>query len=438
MRPLPTKAGLPFLVTVFVVSLFVPMSFGIGGLMLSPFRIVMLATVVPCFCKWVSGGAGQLRVADFTLFFYCLWCSIALSVVHGVAQGMQSGGILFIETMGAYLIARCYIRSAEDFYNVILLFYRIMLLLLPFALFEATTGINILLKLAGSVFPGAPVETYDTRWGLRRVQSIIDHPILFGVITSCMFGPAFFVLGYGKSVFEKLVRAGVVFVIAFLSMSSGPISGLFAQLAVTAWDRILAGMKARWTLFAAGIAAVYAAVALGSNQTFFQFFITHFSFSSDNAYYRVLIWEFGTGSVAKHPWFGTTMTGWDRPDWMPPSIDMFWLFHAILYGIPAAAAMFATFAILFMTIAWRRISDERLISYRMGYLTSLTSFFLVGWTVHFWNTTYVMFIFIVGAGVWLLDAQGEGNCEAEPRPTRGALPRRERSGRAREAQPAKA
>jgi hypothetical protein len=30
-------------------------------------------------------------------------------------------------------------------------------------------------------------------------------------------------------------------------------------------------------------------------------FITHFSFSPENAYYPVLIWNFGTGSVMSHP-----------------------------------------------------------------------------------------------------------------------------------------
>jgi O-antigen ligase len=247
----------------------------------------------------------------------------------------------------------------------------------------------------------------------------MEHAILFGVITACLLGPAYFVLGYGKSFVGKVVRAGTVFAIAFLSMSSGPISGLFAQVMIIAWDRGLARIKARWTLFAAGLACAYTTVALLSNQTVFQFFITHFSFSSENAYYRVLIWEFGTGSVANHPWFGTTMAGWDRPEWMPPSIDMFWLFHAILYGLPAATAIFATFAILFGTVAWRKVDDEKLASYRMGYLASLTSFFLVGWTVHFWNATYVMFIFVVGAGVWLLDVQNEGKAPAEQGRVRG-------------------
>lgn len=406
-----------FAVTLFVVSLFLPLIFNAGSLALSPFRLVLLATILPCLYKWASGGAGRLRVADFMLLFYCFWCFVSLCAVHGVAQGLQSGGIQFIETMGPYLLARCTIRSAEDYYRVTRLLFRVVLFLVPFALFEALTGENILLDLTRSVFT-TPPNLHDTRWGLRRVQSVVEHPILFGVICGAMFGPVFCVLGYAKTVPERYARAAVIATMTFLSMSSGPLSGLFAQVVVIVWDRSLARFKARWKLFWASLIAGYVLVATMSNQSVFEFFITHFSFSPENAYYRVLIWNFGTGSVMNHPLFGTTMIGWDRPEWMPPSIDMFWLYQGIIYGIPAAAAMLATFVAVFATVALRKIGDAKLNAYRLGFLASLTSFFLVGWTVHFWNATYVLFIFSLGAGVWLLDAtsQEEASEQAKRRP----------------------
>jgi hypothetical protein len=69
--------------------------------------------------------------------------------------------------------------------------------------------------------------------------------------------------------------------------------------------------------------------------------------------------------------------------------------------------MLVTFLAVFAAVATRKIDDAKLASYRLGFLASLTGFFLVGWTVHFWNATYVLFIFSLGAGVWLLDAKGE-------------------------------
>jgi len=402
----PARGTRSLSITLFLLSLFLPLTFNAGSLALSPFRLVLLATILPCLYKWASGGAGRLRLADFTLLLYCLWCFISLCAVHGLGQGLQSGGIQFIETMGPYLLARCYIRSADDYYRVTLLLFRVILLLMPFAFFEALTGKNILLDLVRTVFTTHP-NLHDTRWGLRRVQSVVEHPILFGVICGAMLGPVYCVLGYAKTASERYAKAAVIATTTFLSMSSGPQSGLFAQIVVIAWDRVLVRINARWKLFWASLCTGYVFVATMSNQSVFEFFITHFSFSPENAYYRVLIWNFGTGSVMNHPLFGTTMIGWDRPDWMPPSIDMFWLYQAIIYGIPAAAAMLVTFLAVFAAVATRKIDDAKLASYRLGFLASLTGFFLVGWTVHFWNATYVLFIFSLGAGVWLLDAKGE-------------------------------
>jgi hypothetical protein len=43
--------------------------------------------------------------------------------------------------------------------------------------------------------------------------------------------------------------------------------------------------------------------------------------------------------------------------------------------------------------------------YRLGYLITMCSFFLAGWTVHFWNGTYVLFLFLLGSGYWMLDVK---------------------------------
>ncbi|MGQ3295557.1 MAG: hypothetical protein ACT6U0_25565, partial [Shinella sp.] len=104
----PARGTRSLSVTLFLVSLFLPLVFNVGNLALSPFRLVLLATILPCLYKWASGGAGRLRFADFTLLLYCFWCFISLCAVHGLSQGLQSGGIQFIETMGPYLLARCY------------------------------------------------------------------------------------------------------------------------------------------------------------------------------------------------------------------------------------------------------------------------------------------------------------------------------------------
>jgi hypothetical protein len=33
----------------------------------------------------------------------------------------------------------------------------------------------------------------------------------------------------------------------------------------------------------------------------------------------------------------------------------------------------------------------------------MVGLFLAGWTVHYWKSIYVMFIFLLGSGAWILD-----------------------------------
>lgn len=148
---------------------------------------------------------------------------------------------------------------------------------------------------------------------------------------------------------------------------------------------------------------MYALMSLVSNQSAFELLLTHFSFEPASAYYRVLIWRFGSGSALNHPLFGVGFGRWDRPAWMPPSIDMFWLYQAVIFGLPAAAFMMGGFITMFISIAFHKERNEQRLRYRTAYLIMMTGYFLVGWTVHFWDATYVLFLFLLGSGGWLLD-----------------------------------
>ena len=54
----------------------------------------------------------------------------------------------------------------------------------------------------------------------------------------------------------------------------------------------------------------------------------------------------------------------------------------------------------------------------------MISFFVVGWTVHFWGKGYIWLLFLLGSGVWLLDVWKDAARAADLRPTSEyALPR---------------
>jgi hypothetical protein len=363
---------------------------------------------------WAKGLAGRIRPADIALLLYCFWCTLSLAVIHGIQVGLQSGGILFIETMGPYLLARCWIRDADAFHSMVSVLFKIVMILLPFGLIELYTGQKPLLAIFGLFLPAVDVTMMDLRWGLRRVQGPLEHPILFGVFCGSILAMTHLVLGYQKSLFQRWLRTGLVAATALLCLSSGPTSALVAQFLLLTWNGVLRSIKSRWKMLWGVLAASYLFISAVSSQSVPAFYITHAPlFDPKSAYYRLLIWEYGSATALNHPIFGIGFNEYERPAWMVPSVDMFWLIHAVMHGIPAAILIMFTFLWTALTVGLRKGLDARNTAYRTAYLISMAGFFLVGWTVHFWNGTYVLFLFLLGSGVWFLDAPRE---EDQPPP----------------------
>ncbi len=397
--------ALSILVVLFLIGLLIPWKIYIGPMRMSGYRLVLIAAILPCLVMWITGRAGRIRLPDIAVILYPVWCGISLTVLHGFATAWQPAGILFLETAGTYFLARCMIRTADNFYAMAKVLFLIVVGLLPFAIFEALTQVNVAMKLFSSVMPSYPVSEADPRWGLRRVQAVFEHPILYGVCASSAVAMTFLVLGYGQSLVKRSFKTGIVAFAAFLSLSAGPITAVFAQLGLVAWDTVLRNNPLRWKLLLICVAAMWMLISAVSNQSVPAFYMTHFSFDPASAYFRLLIWEFGTNSVAHNPLFGTGLGEWLRPDWMPPSIDMFWLTHAVYYGLPAAFLIGVLFFSAYLPVALKSGLPDRILAYKTAYLICMTGYFLVGWTVHFWNASYALFVFLIGSGLWILDYQ---------------------------------
>ncbi|MGO4833723.1 polymerase, partial [Rhizobiaceae sp. 2RAB30] len=276
--PVAGSKRLAWPVVLFIIALLVPWSVLIGPLRLSAYRVVLLVTVLPCLFLWLGGRAGRIRMPDILLLLYCLWCFLSLAAAHGATSGLQSGGIMFIETFGAYLLARCYIRDAVDLKNVIRLVAWVVLLLLPFSLYEAVTGKKLILDTLSAIAPTFQYTVGELRMGLRRVQGPFEHPILYGVFCGSIFAMTNMVLGEGKSAMSRWLLTASIGFTAFLSLSSAPMAGIALQLSMMLWNWALRQFKYRWKLLWGVALAGFLVVELGSNQTPVQFYISHFTF----------------------------------------------------------------------------------------------------------------------------------------------------------------
>jgi hypothetical protein len=80
--------------------------------------------------------------------------------------------------------------------------------------------------------------------------------------------------------------------------------------------------------------------------------------------------------------------------------------------------LLAVFSI-FLAVSFRKGLDEKLIAYRTGILITMVGFFIVGFTVAFWDAAYVLFLFWWGSGVWMLDVETKEKAALQVKGVRG-------------------
>ncbi|KPQ15423.1 MAG: O-antigen ligase like membrane protein [Rhodobacteraceae bacterium HLUCCO18] len=402
--------GVPVPVALFFVAMMLPtaVSVNLGGLRLSAYRMVLIVMFLPMLVQLLSGRKGRMHLFDLLVLAHCGWAILALIKWGGLAQGIESGGIYVVEFAGAYLLARLYVRSYEDFAAVARAYVMLVLATLIFTVPEALTGIHILHDgISGAL--GGPMAPYiDPRMGLERTFGPFDHPILYGVFSASAFSLAYFVIAERRLMnFKGMAKVIGVGLATFMSASGGPYVVLMMQGFVAAWERVLGKIKGRWAALFSLFGLTYIAIDLFSTKTPFHVFVNNFTFSPQSAYNRILIFEFGTAEVARHPIFGIGLGDWERPSWMSDSMDNFWLVVAVRYGLPAFLMLVALLLGLIWTVGQRKNLPPEWRRARHAWAFTLFGITVAAATVHLWNALFVLFLFLIGAGAWLLDARPE-------------------------------
>lgn len=415
-RSSPKEAGAPsssvLLPALFIIALALPVSFFIGSARLSPYRFLLMVMVIPCFFAWASGRAGKIRSVDLLMVAYGLWASLSLVVNMGL-DAIQPAGMLIIETFGAYFLARCYIRDAAGFRSVVKTLVYLTMLIMPFAAIESITNQPFLLLMISKIMPAMAPVYIEPRMGLRRAQAVFEHPILYGTFASYAFGLGYYVLARPGSFFGRLAGPVASTPSVFFSLSTGAYLAVIVQTFLMIWDLITKKIPHRWGILISIGIALYILVDSLSNRTPFHVFVTYATFSTESAYGRILIFDFGVAQALKTPWFGIGLDQeWERPSWLPASMDNFWLFIAVYNGIPAFLAMAAAFITACVKIGNLPLKDPVHINYRKGVLIAIVGLIFAASTVHFWNATYVIFMFILGSAMWLFDCEPESGAAA--------------------------
>lgn len=394
--------SLPWQLRLFLITLILPVeaSFYVGSLRLTPYRILLLITFIPCLQAVFSKERGNILPTDWLLLGYSIWMFLALAVNHGSSVALKSGGISMLESYGAYLITRRFIKNEKDFKNFAKLLIFIVCGLSLFTIPEALTGFNIFRP---------DISHIGKRMGLYRAFGPFDHPILYGVFCASAVSLSLYISFKETPNNKHLFRTGWVIVAAFMSVSSGALADVVVQLILIIWNKISAGWQNRWRLFIGLLIFAYFFVDLFSTHGPIYVLLDRLTFSSYTAWNRLIIWEWGTShNVAVHPWFGIGFSDWVRPIWMHnASMDNFWLVVMVRFGLPAFGLLSAGILHLLFSVGRKTLVDDTIKRMRLGWAFSVIGMIIAGTTVDFWNSGYVWFFCLLGSGAWFLSSHSE-------------------------------
>ncbi|MBM9593924.1 O-antigen ligase family protein [Roseitranquillus sediminis] len=404
-----TSAGL---MVVFFVTMIMPVSVDVVGLRLTPLRIFLLLAFVPLFVRLVSGQVGRLNGVDICMMLFCVWMYVTLLVNNGMSRFAYSG-ISTVELLGGYLVGRCLIRNATDFK----LFFQIqlgtMLFLAPFALIDHLTNRQIWSDIL-SIFGDAKYRGGSSRprWGLQRVSTGFDHPILYGLYCSLAAATTFYI--WRDRIAGALGRFAFVAGMVFMSLSSGALLSVMIQFYLMLWDWIT---RSKWKLLALLFVVAYVALSVLSNRGPILIFIEELTFSPGTGWTRIHQWNYGTAEVMRNPILGMGLLGgdWERPGWLTSSVDNFWLVIAMRHGLPGIGFLVGAFILL----TRRTVSAGPLppleARYRTGFMIAFIGLCFTLATVHIWGAVSVYSMCFLGIGVWFAEvARPEPEPAADP------------------------
>ncbi|MEO0566863.1 MAG: hypothetical protein AAF066_03970 [Pseudomonadota bacterium] len=408
---------------VFVFSLIVPVTVSVAGFDFPIYRLVLILLFFPSLFRWLAGNAGRKTAADFCVLFLAIWAALSFVVLHGVGQTWQTIGFHTLELVGSYMIGRSFVRTPDDFFRVSKTMVIICIALLPFALYEALTEHNMILKFWSYVGPTYRDVDHEVRLGFDRVQGPFQHPIHFGVYCGSLIGVAYFAATYGKTMGLRVLVLLLVIATAFFSLSSGPLAAMVAQIGMIVWGLALRQVKHKWWYLFGALVLMYVVIDVQSNRTPFEVMIGYMALNAQTGFGRILIFEYGLQNALDNPIFGLGFNDWVRPRWMTPSIDMFWMVYPVTHGPLSGILLLAMFFFVFFGVVRNKIESKRVQEFRLGWAISMLGLFMAGWMVHFWKVPFVYYCFLLAAGAWMADYKQteEENQPSAPDDGRGQI-----------------
>ncbi len=399
------KIKTPNPVILLIIAFLCPTEFSlyIAGLRIPPHRLALILLFPLAVWRLASQKNLKIRSFDVAFILFNIWTVGIFTYHHGDHDGLIYGGSLAIDGLGAYLVARTWVRDLDSFHATLrtlgVAIGVAALIALPETLFGHIFTHDALKALTGYVHPTAE----ETRMHLTRAYGTFDHPIHYGTFCAALLSLFWYA---AKSANDRRRRAMMLTGATVLGLSSAPILCLALQGGMLAWEKLTRGTVNRTGMTLAVLAGLYVGAACVMTRSPIDFIATGMTLDPWTGYYRLQIWEHGLENVYASPWTGIGLNDWVRPWWMASStIDAFWLVIGLREGAPAFLLIALAIILNTRAVVKRGLRNKDIAVRRLsrGWIMSLIALCLVGVTVHFWNVLYAFFFFFMGLSGWIAD-----------------------------------
>lgn len=402
-RPATASAAVPvWPVVLFTYLLLLPpqSALNIGGFVV-PFYRALLMGAAPWLIYSIPRQRIRLCAADWFLLLAVAWIFISLSQTESSDRILKNGGALFFDIGAAYFMGRVSLANTRSLRVFLILVAPGYLVAGLLVFLEAVTGHYFVqpffIGIFGSGGENATFSIADRRLGMLRGVGPFAHPILAGLDLACLL-PL-----YALSGIRRWPRAAGLWaaMLSLFTLSSAAVLALGIQAALMGYNALTTRFRdISWAAFVKCLFALVVFLQVFTKSGPVGLAIRFLAIDKWTAYYRTLIWQYGSITVNNHPWFGIGFEDWPRPAWMPGTVDNYWLLVAMQYGVPGVIprALLVIYAIVGTSLAASRQTgaDRDLVR---ALAISLALLALMAFTVAFWGNAQSWFYLIVGIAV---------------------------------------
>ncbi|OYX95341.1 MAG: hypothetical protein B7X90_07060 [Novosphingobium sp. 17-62-19] len=366
----------------------------LGGFKLPPYRLVAML-LAPAAINQIMQRRLKFGLPDYLIIAGGLWGFLAMFFNSPLQKAIEGGGSFFIDLIGGYLVGRAYLTDTRRLRTFVVHALPGVIIIAIILMIEAISHQLLIAPL----FPirARLDKLYETRLGLLRARATFPHSMSAGIFMTSML-PLYYLSGLkGRTRWIGTVASlGAVF-----SLSSAAILTIMLSAFLIGYRAIFTfvlRMKERMIyLFYAAVAA-FVFLEVFSGRGAIRVIVQYFTLSPETGYYRIIIWNYGTASVGKQPWFGIGDAPMERARWMiMETIDNHWLMLAVKYGLPATVLIGAgVIAAIWQCSARNQKLNNFDRATTMGVVFSLTCTTIVAFTTSLWANNIIWYMMVAG------------------------------------------